>query len=137
MQCAMRQLPPYTPPSTKATYRAGGGESSLGWRIISLLVPAAAPLSTMRSSVLDTKPTSPQKESYDGVPVRVIAPRGKAPPQYMQTTGAKGRGRRNGLRRGGWLTENENIEKQKEFEKKRKKNKKGKKRRRKNRSNKK
>jgi hypothetical protein len=89
----------------------------------------------MRSSVLDTKPTSPQKESYDGVPVRVIAPRGKAPPQYMQTTGAKGRGRRNGLRRGGWLTENENIEKQKEFEKKRKKNKKGKKKRRKNRLN--
>jgi len=53
----------------------------------------------------------------------------------MQTTGAKGRGRRNGLRRGGWLTENENIEKQKEFEKKRKKNKKGKKKRRKNRLN--
>tara|TARA_R110002074_G_scaffold12517_1_gene45801 strand:+ start:1563 stop:1715 length:153 start_codon:yes stop_codon:yes gene_type:complete len=34
------------------------------------------------------------------------------------------------MRRGGWLTENENIKKQKEIDKKRRKNKKGKKRKR-------
>ena len=79
---------------------------------------------------MDTESTTLEKEPYDGVPVRVVAPRGKAPPQYMTTKDAKGRGRRGGMRRGGWLTENENIKKQKEIDKKRRKNKKGKKRKR-------
>tara|TARA_R110000751_G_scaffold304100_1_gene419274 strand:- start:488 stop:748 length:261 start_codon:yes stop_codon:yes gene_type:complete len=74
--------------------------------------------------------TAPEKEPYDGVPVRVIGPRGNPEPQYMSTTGAKGRGRRRGVRRGSFVTENKIIEKQKEINKK--KNNKKKKKRRKN-----
>tara|TARA_R100000008_G_scaffold39029_1_gene22328 strand:- start:218 stop:478 length:261 start_codon:yes stop_codon:yes gene_type:complete len=58
---------------------------------------------------------------YDGVTVRVIAPKGRAPRQYMSTQDSKGRGRRGGSRRGNWLTENDNIRKQKEIDKKNRK----------------
>lgn len=68
------------------------------------------------------KNQDPDQDDYEGVPIRRISGGGRPPKQFMSARSAKGRGRRSAAR-GGWLTENEQIRKREEFDKKAKKRK--------------
>jgi tRNA(Glu) U13 pseudouridine synthase TruD len=82
MLCVMRQLPPYTPPSTKATYRAGGGESSLGWRMILLRI-TQPPLYQQRGFM--KPPTMTQRKLLDVI-IHHIEQTGSSPTvRYLAT----------------------------------------------------